>query len=61
VQSILSLDSDTLVQIFSDPKGSHVSDAFVTSKFVGEKSREKLFQSLKVLIDASRKFIFLTR
>jgi nucleolar protein 9 len=60
VQSILALDSDTLVQILSDPKGCHVSDAFVTSKFVGEKSREKLFQCLKVETNASRELIFLT-
>ncbi|XP_065348890.1 nucleolar protein 9 [Cloeon dipterum] len=47
VQSVLSINAEDLVHIFSDPKGSHVCDAFMTSKFVGEKSREKLCSILK--------------
>lgn len=35
--------------IFSDPKGSYLVDAFMQSKFIGEKSREKLIKHMEGL------------
>ena len=40
-------DSDILLMSTS-PRGSHVIDVYVSSTTVGEKSREKLFNRLKV-------------
>jgi nucleolar protein 9 len=47
VQSILEIKPQTLSDIFCHPKGSRVADAFVESKFIGEKSREKLIKHLE--------------
>lgn len=46
VQCILDTDNATLTEIFCSPKGSHVVDAFMDSKSVGEKSREKLIRHM---------------
>lgn len=46
VQCILDMKNSDLVEIFCSPKGSHVVDAFMQSKFVGEKSREKLIRHM---------------
>lgn len=46
VQCILETDNQTLTEIFCSPKGSHVVDAFMDSKAVGEKSREKLIRHM---------------
>ncbi|XP_050478697.1 nucleolar protein 9 isoform X2 [Bombus huntii] len=40
-------DVEELAQIFEDPKGSRIVDAFMDSKYIGEKSREKLAKKLK--------------
>lgn len=44
VNSLLDMDSEELSQLFGDPKGSRILDAFMDSKYIGEKSREKLFK-----------------
>ncbi|XP_031622036.1 nucleolar protein 9 [Contarinia nasturtii] len=46
VQCILDTSNDVLTDIFCSPKGSHVVDAFMDSKAVGEKSREKLIRHM---------------
>lgn len=46
VNSLLEMNNEELLQLFSDPKGSRILDAFMDSKYVGEKSREKLFKKL---------------
>lgn len=46
VQCILDTDSQQLLEIFCSPKGSHIVDAFIDSKAVGEKSREKLIRHM---------------
>uniref|UniRef100_A0A6V7KUQ0 PUM-HD domain-containing protein n=1 Tax=Bracon brevicornis TaxID=1563983 RepID=A0A6V7KUQ0_9HYME len=47
VNSIFSMGGEELAGLFSDPKGSRILDAFMDSKFVGEKSRDKLAKMLK--------------
>lgn len=47
VNSILAMDGEDLAILFSDPKGSRILDAFMDSKYVGEKSRDKLTKQLK--------------
>lgn len=47
VYSLLETDVEELAQIFEDPKGSRIVDAFMDSKYIGEKSREKLAKKLK--------------
>ena len=47
VQSILDMKPQVLSDIFCHPKGSRIADAFIESKFIGEKSREKLFKHLE--------------
>lgn len=46
VQCILDTSNENLAEIFCSPKGSHVVDAFIESKSVGGKSREKLVRHL---------------
>lgn len=46
VQCILDTANTQLADIFCSPKGSHVLDAFMDSKAVGEKSREKLMRHM---------------
>ncbi|XP_076766344.1 nucleolar protein 9 [Xylocopa sonorina] len=47
VNSLLDTDGEELARMFEDPKGSRIADAFIDSKYIGEKSREKLFKKLK--------------
>ena len=47
VNSMLAMSGEQLVALLSDPKGSRVLDAFMDSKFIGEKSREKLAKNLR--------------
>ena len=47
VRSLLSLPAAKLSMILSDPRGCHITDSFMTSSTVGEKSRESLVKSLK--------------
>lgn len=47
VNSLLEMNNEELLQLFSDPKGSRILDAFMDSKYIGEKSREKLYKKLQ--------------
>uniref|UniRef100_A0A182QVR7 PUM-HD domain-containing protein n=1 Tax=Anopheles farauti TaxID=69004 RepID=A0A182QVR7_9DIPT len=47
VTALLEMPSDRLVEILCDPRGSFIANAFVKSRFVGEKSREKLVRHLE--------------
>ncbi|XP_065369297.1 nucleolar protein 9 [Calliphora vicina] len=47
VNCILETSPDHLVTVFNTPNGSHICDAFLQSKFIGEKSRDKLFKHLE--------------
>lgn len=46
VQSLLDTKPVELAELFSGPCGSHIVDAFVSSKFIGEKSREKFVKHM---------------
>lgn len=46
VNSLLEMNDEELLWLFSDPKGSRILDAFMDSKYIGEKSREKLCKKL---------------
>lgn len=46
VQCILDTSNEVLAEIFCSPKGSHIVDAFMDSKTVGAKSREKLIRHM---------------
>lgn len=46
VNCILDLPPEQLSQVFNTPNGSHIVDAFMQSKFIGEKSRERLIRQL---------------
>lgn len=50
VNSLLAMEPASLRGLLSDPKGSHVTDVFMTSTTIGEKSREGLVKSLQVKI-----------
>lgn len=47
VNCILETPAEQLVTIFNTPNGSHIVDAFLQSKFIGEKSREKLIRYME--------------
>lgn len=47
VNSLLEMTNEELLQLFNDPKGSRILDAFMDSKYIGEKSREKLYKKLQ--------------
>ncbi|XP_058827307.1 nucleolar protein 9-like [Topomyia yanbarensis] len=47
VTAILETKNDQLAKVFTDPKGSFIVNAFIASKFVGEKSREKLIRHME--------------
>ncbi|KAK2579133.1 hypothetical protein KPH14_001303 [Odynerus spinipes] len=47
VNSLLAMDNEQLLDLISNPKGSHIIDAFMDSKYIGEKSREKLARKLQ--------------
>ncbi|XP_064552097.1 nucleolar protein 9 [Drosophila montana] len=46
VNCILELPAVQLAQILNTPNGSHIVDAFLQSKYIGEKSRERLIRQL---------------
>ncbi|XP_034104081.1 nucleolar protein 9 [Drosophila albomicans] len=46
VNCILELPAVQLSQVFNTPNGSHIVDAFLQSKYIGEKSRERLIRLL---------------
>ena len=48
INSLLAIDAAALRQLLCDPKGSHVTDAFMTSASIGEKSRDGQVKSLSV-------------
>jgi len=47
VNSLLAMEPAKLRQLLSDPKGSHITDKFVESATIGEKSREALVKRLQ--------------
>uniref|UniRef100_A0A182WF41 PUM-HD domain-containing protein n=1 Tax=Anopheles minimus TaxID=112268 RepID=A0A182WF41_9DIPT len=47
VTALLGMPNDRLAEILIDPRGSFIANAFVQSRFVGEKSREKLVRHLE--------------
>lgn len=47
VNSLLEMNNEELLRLFSDPKGSRILDAFMDSKYIGEKSCEKLCKQLR--------------
>lgn len=47
VQSLLDMKPQDIANIFCDQKGSRIADAYLESKFIGEKSREKLVKHLE--------------
>jgi len=47
VRSLLAMPSAKLGSLLSDPRGCHITDIFMTSKTIGEKSREALVKALK--------------
>ena len=49
VRSLLGLGSAQLAALLGDPRGCHITDSFLTSKHVGEKSREGLVRGLRLV------------
>ncbi|XP_014284870.1 nucleolar protein 9 [Halyomorpha halys] len=47
VENLLSVDTKKLKEIFLDPKGSYIMDAYVSSKTIGEKSRDRIIHKFK--------------
>eukprot|EP00092_Neocalanus_flemingeri_P033062 GFUD01035956.1.p1 GENE.GFUD01035956.1~~GFUD01035956.1.p1 ORF type:complete len:644 (-),score=270.85 GFUD01035956.1:12-1943(-) len=47
VRSLLAMAPSQLASLLADPRGSHIADNFMTSKTIGEKSREGLVKALK--------------
>ena len=50
VRSLLSLGASQLASLLADPRGCHITDSFLTSKHVGEKSREGMIRGLRYII-----------
>ena len=48
VNSLLAQEPAHLRQLLSDPRGSYVTDVFMNSESIGEKSRDGLIKSLYV-------------
>lgn len=48
VNNLVNLDTERLVYLFCDVKGSYVANAYFESVFIGERSREKMIWKLKV-------------
>ena len=47
VNSILDIDSNNLKTLLCDPRGCHITDAFMNSSTIGEKSRDSLIKQLQ--------------
>lgn len=47
IQSLLATEPTKLGHLLSDPRGSHITDMFMTSPTIGEKSREGIIKLLK--------------
>uniref|UniRef100_A0A182RFC1 PUM-HD domain-containing protein n=1 Tax=Anopheles funestus TaxID=62324 RepID=A0A182RFC1_ANOFN len=47
VTALLGMPNHRLAEIFIDPCGSFIANSFIQSRFVGEKSREKLIRQLE--------------
>ncbi len=47
VQCFLEMKTQDLSTILQDPKGSRLADAFLQSKFIGEKNRDKLIKKME--------------
>lgn len=48
INSLLDMNIGDLKTVLTDPKGSHVMDAFMKSEYVGEKSRDRMINKLQV-------------
>ena len=48
VQSLTAMGPEALRSVLGDPRGCHVTDTFMASPSVGEKSRDALVKSLQV-------------
>lgn len=46
INSLLSLPLAELEELLCDQRGCHIGDTFISSKHVGEKSRDRLFKKL---------------
>jgi len=57
VNNLNNLDTERLVYLFCDVKGSYIGNAYFESAFIGERSREKMIWKLKVI----KKFVILIK
>lgn len=49
MNNLINLDTERLVYVFCDVKGSYIANAYFESAFIGERSREKMIWKLKVV------------
>lgn len=49
MNNLVNLDTDCLLYLFCDVKGSYIANAYFESEFIGERSREKMIWKLKVI------------
>lgn len=49
VNNLNNLDTERLVYLLCDVKGSYIGNAYFESAFIGERSREKMIWKLKVI------------
>jgi len=49
VNNLNNLDTERLVYLLCDVKGSYIGNAYFESTFIGERSREKMIWKLKVI------------
>lgn len=48
VKGILESDTNKLVRILCDPRGSYIADAFIDSEYIGEKNKDNFIKKLQV-------------
>jgi len=49
VNNLNNLDTERLVYLLCDVKGSYIGNAYFESAFIGERSREKMIWKIKVI------------
>lgn len=59
INNLINLDTERLVYVFNDIKGSYIANAYFESSFIGERSREKMIWKLKVIYYLFKLFLFL--
>lgn len=47
VKGILESDTNKLVRILCDPRGSYIADAFIDSEYIGEKNKDNFIKKLQ--------------